>query len=203
MTKSLEKVNNMVMDILREVGNIGAGNAATSLAKMLNVKVDMEVPQVKILEFKEFPKIIGGEENLVIGVYFTLSGDIEGSFLFLLDEESALLLLNLLMPAEFNEFDEMANSALQEIGNILSGAYISSLATLTNLDISISVPSISYDMAGAILSVPAIEFGKVSDKILIVENEFFESEMVDTITGYFLLVPDLDSYDNLLDSLGV
>ncbi|MGM0378529.1 MAG: chemotaxis protein CheC [Bacillota bacterium] len=203
MTKSLEKVNNMVMDILREVGNIGAGNAATSLAKMLDVKVDMEVPQVKILEFKEFPKIIGGEENLVIGVYFTLSGDLEGSFLFLLDEESALSLLNLLMPAEFNEFDEMANSALQEIGNILSGAYISSLATLTNLDISISVPSISYDMAGAILSVPAIEFGKVSDKILIVENEFFESEMVDTITGYFLLVPDLDSYDSLLDSLGV
>ena len=74
---------------------------------------------------------------------------------------------------------------------------------MTNLQISISVPSISYDMAGAILSVPAIQFGMVSDNVLVVENEFFEDEKFDLIKGYFLLVPDLDSYDTLLKSLGV
>jgi chemotaxis protein CheC len=170
---------------------------------MLNKKVDMEVPQVKILEFADVPKLIGGEENLVTGVYFNLEGDLTGSFLFLLDEESALGLLNLMMPMEFKEFDEMSNSALMEVGNILSGAYISSLAALTNLNISISVPSISYDMAGAILSVPAIQFGMVSDQVLIVENEFFDDDKDDMISGYFLLVPDLESYDVLLKSLGI
>jgi len=203
MTRSVETLNSSIIDVLKEIGNIGAGNAATSLAKMLNKKVDMEVPQVKILEFADVPKLIGGEENLVTGVYFNLEGDLTGSFLFLLDEESALGLLNLMMPMEFKEFDEMSNSALMEVGNILSGAYISSLAALTNLNISISVPSISYDMAGAILSVPAIQFGMVSDQVLIVENEFFDDDKDDMISGYFLLVPDLESYDVLLKSLGI
>lgn len=203
MTRSVESLNSSIIDVLKEIGNIGAGNAATSLAKMLNKKVDMEVPQVKILEFADVPKLIGGEESLVTGVYFNLEGDLTGSFLFLLDEESALGLLNLMMPMEFKEFDEMSNSALMEVGNILSGAYISSLAALTNLNISISVPSISYDMAGAILSVPAIQFGMVSDQVLIVENEFFDDDKDDLISGYFLLVPDLESYDVLLKSLGI
>lgn len=203
MTRSVESLNSEIIDVLKEIGNIGAGNAATSLAKMLNKKVDMEVPQVKILEFADVPKLIGGEENLVTGVYFNLEGDLTGSFLFLLDEESALGLLNLMMPMEFKEFDEMSNSALMEVGNILSGAYISSLAALTNLNISISVPSLSYDMAGAILSVPAIQFGMVSDQVLIVENEFFDDDLDDMISGYFLLVPDLESYDVLLKSLGI
>jgi len=203
MTRSVESLNSSIIDVLKEIGNIGAGNAATSLAKMLNKKVDMEVPQVKILEFSDVPKLIGGEESLVTGVYFNLEGDLTGSFLFLLDEASALGLLNLMMPMEFKEFDEMSNSALMEVGNILSGAYISSLATLTNLNISISVPSISYDMAGAILSVPAIQFGMVSDQVLIVENEFFDDDKDDMISGYFLLVPDLESYDVLLKSLGI
>jgi chemotaxis protein CheC len=203
MTRSVESLNSSIIDVLKEIGNIGAGNAATSLAKMLNKKVDMEVPQVKILEFADVPKLIGGEESLVTGVYFNLEGDLTGSFLFLLDEESALGLLNLMMPMEFKEFDEMSNSALMEVGNILSGAYISSLAALTNLNISISVPSISYDMAGAILSVPAIQFGMVSDQVLIVENEFFDDDKEDMISGYFLLVPDLESYDVLLKSLGI
>lgn len=203
MTRSIESLNNMIIDVLREIGNIGAGNAATSLAKMLNKKVDMDVPQVRILEFKDVPQLIGGEENLVTGVYFNLEGDLTGSFLFLLDEKSALRLLNLMMPMDFEEFDEMTNSALKEVGNILSGAYITSLASLTNLNIQISVPSISYDMAGAILSVPAIQFGMVSDQVLIVENEFFDEDVDETISGYFLLVPDLESYDTLLESLGI
>ncbi|MEA1975791.1 MAG: chemotaxis protein CheC [Bacillota bacterium] len=203
MTRSVESLNNIIIDVLREIGNIGAGNATTSLAKMLDKKIDMGVPQVRILEFKEVPMLIGGEENLVIGVYFNLEGDLTGSFMFLLDKESALSLLNMMMPMEFTDFDEMCTSALKEIGNILSGAYISSLAALTNLKISISVPSISYDMAGAILSVPAIQFGMVSDRVLIVENEFFEDLELESIKGYFLLVPDLESYDVLLSSLGV
>lgn len=204
MGQSLEKVNNMVIDVLKELGNIGAGNAATSLAKMLNLKIDMDVPRVRILKFQDVAGIIGGEENLVIGVYFDLEGDLEGSFMFLLDNDSALNLLNMMMPMEFTGFDEMTTSALKEIGNILSAAYISALADLTKLDIAITVPSLSYDMAGAILSVPAIKFGEVSDEILIVENDFFESaDKSDVITGYFLLIPNLDSYETLLGSLGV
>lgn len=161
MDLSIENLNNLHLDVLQEIGNIGAGNAVTALANMINKKVDMDVPSVKILNFSDISAILGGEEIVVSGVYFGITGDIEGNIMFLLDIESAKTLINILMGRDNKTeiLDEMDKSALQEIGNILSGAYISSLSSLTGLDIKISVPSLCIDMAGAILSVPAIQFG--------------------------------------------
>lgn len=195
--------NSMVIDVLREIGNIGAGNAATSLATMINKKVDMKVPVVSLLEFSEVPEILGGAENIVAGIFFKIEGDITGSIMFVLDQPSAFNLINLLMPIGATEFDEMTRSALMEIGNILSGAYISSLSALTNMNLKISVPAICVDMAGAILSVPAIEFGLVADQVMIIKNEFVDEITSEMVDGYFFLIPDFDSYGKLLGSLGV
>ncbi len=195
--------NGIVVDVLREIGNIGAGNAATSLANMINKKVDMKVPVVSLLDFSEVPEILGGAENVVAGIFFKIEGDITGSIMFVLDKASAFNLINLLMPMETEEFNEMTNSALMEIGNILAGAYISSLASLTNLNIQISVPALCVDMAGAILSVPAIEFGYLADQLMIIKNEFVDEITSEMVDGYFFLIPDMDSYDKLLGSLGV
>jgi chemotaxis protein CheC len=199
----IENLSDMVLDVLREIGNIGAGNAATALAQMIDKKVDMKVPKVNMMDFEDVPDLIGGAEELVSGIYFQFEGDIEGSIMFVLDRDSAINLINLLMPIETEGFDEMTISALMEIGNILSGSYIASLSNLTNLTIKISPPAIAIDMAGAILSVPAIEFGYVSDKILIIENEFFEDLNSKSVNGYFFLIPDIDSYERLMMSLGV
>lgn len=200
----LQNMDNVVIDVLREVGNIGAGNAATALAKMISQKVDMNVPKVNVLEFSEVPEILGGAEEEVVGILFKLEGDLEGTIMFLLNMDSAKSLIDLLMPGMGSgEIDEMAISALQEIGNILAGSYISSLSTLSKLNIQISVPSLSLDMAGAILSVPAIHFGLVSDKILIIENEFIELMENKSVNGFFFLIPDVDSYEILLKSLGI
>lgn len=195
--------NNIIMDVLKEIGNIGAGNAATALANMINKKVDMQVPKVKLLSFPEVSQLLGGEEILVSAVLFKIEGDLDGTIMFALDMDSVYNLIHLLMGQEINEVNEYTSSMLKEIGNILSGAYISSLSTLTNLNIKISIPSLAVDMAGAILSVPAIEFGKMGDKILIIENEFIESFNSEKVVGYFFLIPDADSYDILLKSLGV
>ena len=92
------------------------------------------------------------------------------------------------------------NSALKEIGNIITGSYLSSLSTLTNLNIYPSPPDISIDMCGAILSVPAIEFGALGDKMLLIATEFSDDVKLE---GYFILVPDLESYDKILTSLGM
>ncbi len=198
----INNINNTVLDILKEIGNIGAGNAATALAKMLNKKVDMNVPKVNILDLNEVPDLLGGAETIASAVYFKIEGDIEGSIMFILDIQSSKTLIDLLMGGyNSDQLDEFTQSALKEIGNILSGSYISSLSALTNLNIKISVPSLSIDMAGAILSVPAIQFGQISDRILIIETEFIEGN--DNVKGFFFLVPDFDSYDTLLKSLGV
>ncbi|NLK20784.1 MAG: chemotaxis protein CheC [Epulopiscium sp.] len=200
----IDMLDTLHLDVLREIGNIGAGNATTALAKILNKKIDMGVPKVNILEFKNVADVLGGPENLVVGILLSVSGDINGMMMFVLEQRSAHVLVNILMGREIHdisEFTEMDVSALQEIGNILTGSYLSSLSALTKLSVIPSIPQMAFDMAGAILSVPAIEFGKVGDKVLFIETEFAEG--IDHVTGYFILIPDINSYEKILTSLGV
>jgi len=204
MATDINNLNNIQLDVLREIGNIGAGNAATALAKLLNRKIDMDVPRAKILEFKEVSETLGGAELPVVGILLKVSGDLTGNIMFILQQKAAEMLVNMLMGRALDyscEFSEMDISALKEIGNILAGSYLSSLSTLTNLNIMPSIPELAIDMAGAILSVPAIEFGKVGDTVLYIETEF--SEGYDKVVGDFFLVPDFDTYDILLKALGV
>ncbi len=204
MAVNFDNLNNYHLDVLREIGNIGAGNAATALAKMLNKKVDMEVPKVKVMEFKEVSEMLGGAELPVVGLFLKVTGDLTGSIMFVLENNAAHVLVNILMgkPVENRrDFDEIEMSALKELGNILAGSYLSSMSSLTGLNILPTVPDIAIDMAGAIISVPAIEFGKLGDTVLYIETEFIEGTT--KVLGDFFLIPDFDSYEVLLRALGV
>ena len=199
----LNNMEGVYFDVLREIGNIGAGNATTALATMIGTKVDMRVPKVGLMEFKEIGAEMGGEETIMAGIYQQIRGDISGSIMFLLEEKSARVLVSKLMGVESNSsepFNEMEISALQEIGNIITGSYLSSLSTLTNMTIDASDPSLCIDMCEAILSVPAIEFAELGDKMLLIKTEFSDDVKLE---GYFILVPDLTSYEKILTSLGM
>ena len=199
----LNNMEGVYFDVLREIGNIGAGNATTALATMIGTKVDMRVPKVGLMEFKEIGAEMGGEETIMAGIYQQIRGDISGSIMFLLEEKSARVLVSKLMGVESNSsepFNEMEISALQEIGNIITGSYLSSLSTLTNMTIDASVPSLCIDMCEAILSVPAIEFAELGDKMLLIKTEFSDDVKLE---GYVIVVPDLTSYEKILTSLGM
>lgn len=206
---SVEQITNQYYDVLKELGNIGAGNATTALAQMIGCKVDMSVPQVKLLEFNELGKIVGGEDEIMVGIYLQVEGDIEGNMMFILKKSSAAHLVNKLMCGMLgiteeeilsHEFGEMECSAIKEVGNIITGAYLNALSSLTNLKIYPSVPQLGIDMAGALLSVPAVEFGLYADKILLVQTQFSDDIELD---GYFILIPDMESYEKILHALGV
>ena len=199
---TLEEMSDEYFDVLKELGNIGAGNATTALSQMMQCKVDMSVPQVKLMEFKELGQLMGGEEIIMAGIYLAIEGDVAGSIMFLLEKQAARHLVNKLMgmSMEGEEFSEMEFSALKEVGNIITAAYLNSLASLTNLKLQPSVPDLTVDMAGAILSVPAIEFGTLGDKMLLIQTQFFDDMVLD---GYFILVPNLDSYGKILSALGL
>lgn len=203
MTINVDNLNNFMIDVLKELGNIGAGNAATALASMISKKIDMKVPNVRIMEFKDVAEILGGEENLVIGIYFELMEDIVGNMMFALDLDSAINLTNILYnrKKDNKELDEMDISALSEVGNIIASSYANSLSSLTGLKMYISIPSISIDMAGAILSVPAIQYGHVSDHALMIETVFEEEQNL--VAGNLFFLPDLSSFDKILMALGV
>ena len=198
---SLDEMSNEYFDVLRELGNIGAGNATTALAQMMQCKVDMAVPKVQLLEFRELGEAMVGEETVMAGIYLGIEGDIKGSIMFLLEKAAAKHLVGKLMgmESEGDEFSEMEFSALKEVGNIITGSYLNSLSSITNLAIYPSVPDLTVDMAGAILSVPAIEFAALGDRMLMIQTQFFDEMVLD---GYFILIPDLDSYGRMLTALG-
>lgn len=196
-----EMMSQEYYDVLKELGNIGAGNATTALAQMLQCRIDMTVPQVRLLDLKEIGAVMGGEEQIVMGIYLAVEGDITGSIMFLTKKDTAKHLVNKLMQMDTGEeFSEMDISALKEIGNIITGAYLNSLSMITGLKIYPSVPDLVIDMAAAILSVPAIEFGVLGDKILLIQTQFIDEIQLD---GYFILIPDVESYSKILSSLGI
>lgn len=203
---NLEELSDMQFDILKEIGNIGAGNATTALAKMLQMKMDMSVPKVALLPFKDISQLIGSEDQIVVGILLDMEGEISGMMMFLFDTKSAHHLVNKLMMREdtaedsATDFTEMEMSAISEIGNIVSGSYLTALASLTNLRVTASVPSLTVDMIGALMSVPASEFGKYGDKLLLIQSQFGEEGFVN---GYFMLIPELESYDKILSALGM
>ncbi len=200
----LDNIDNLQLDVLKEIGNIGAGNATTALSQLINRRIDMGIPRVNISEFKDLAEVLGGPENPIVGILLAVDGEINGMMMFALEQASAHHLINILMGKDidcFEGFTEMDLSALKEIGNIITGAYLTSLSALTGLRINASIPYMAIDMAGAILSVPAIEFGKVGDKALLIQTEFDEGQT--KVFGYFILIPELQSYATILKSLGM
>ncbi len=200
---SLVEINERYVDVLQELGNIGAGNATTAIASMLSIRIDMNVPKVELLEVSKLGASICPEDEIIVGIFLEIQMDIEGSMMFLMKLDSAQYLVNKLMMRDVSykeEFDEMDLSALKEIGNIIAGSYLSALSTMTNLVISPSIPYLAVDMAASVLSVPAIEFGQYGDYALLIQTEFGDEVM---INGYFILMPEQQSYDKILKGLGL
>lgn len=192
------------MDVLKEVGNIGAGHAATALSRLLNKPIDMAVPKVQVLPFEEVCERVGGSERVVVAVFLRVDGDAPGNLFFILGIEAAKNLLKRLAGINVEQdetFNDMEMSALNEIGNILAGSYLSSLADFTNLYMTPTVPALAIDMAGAILAYGLLQFGQMGDDALLIDTTFLEGS--NEVEGKFFLIPDPESFAKIFEALGV
>ena len=205
LDQKLSELGPVQLDALKEVASIGAGNAATSLSNMLNGKIEMTVPEVNIMPVDQIPEIMGGAENLIVAMLVEIEGDVEGGVLFALDTPAANRLIELLTGQEVKVEENLGDleaSALKEIANILTGSNLNAFSQMLDLTIKPDVPSLAYDMAGAILEVCYIELGQVGDYGLVVDTEF-KSDTAQGINGNFFLIPDPDSLEIMLEKLGV
>lgn len=205
-----EKITLLHLDVLKEIGNIGAAHAATALSNLLGKKIDMRVPDVKMASFNEMMELAGGSENAVVGIYLRIEGDAQGSMFFILPIEQANRFIQSLIQDESFDFhtppySEMGLSAMQEMGNILSGSYLSALSDFTGLKIYPTVPGLSVDMFGAIISIGLIELSQVSDTVIVINTSIYEEVMSDddAVKGQFLLLPEPDSFEAIFKALGV
>ncbi len=190
-----------VSNALGELGNIGAGNAATSLSVILKSSLTMSPPQVAIHDFNSLENVLGGPDVTVVGVLSTIDGDMQAMILFVVGVEDAKNMIKALLDYEIDWQSEMGMSAVKEIGNIIIGSYVASLETLSGMKIRCSQPESCIDMAGAILSVPCIEFGKISDKALLINSHFKAGDQ--EINGYIMMVSEIHSFNLLLNKLGI
>ena len=211
MADQVGMMSEMQIDVFREICNIASSSAATSLSKIVGKRIDLSSPKVRILDFDDILQVVGGAEEQIIGIMQPMRGDIEGNIMFLLHlkeaHDLAAILINRMLdiqlPAKqvLGKFDEMEMSALREIGNILISSYLTAVSGMTGLKINPAVPALAMDMAGAIMSVLTIEFGKIGDKVLYIESKFTQDSV--KVGGDFFLVPDVNSYGTLLQALGV
>lgn len=199
-----EGLNALQIDTLKEIANIGAGNAATALADIMSDRVSMSVPDLEILDVAEIADFLGGPEKEAVGILLYVTCDMQGMLMFILEKELAHTLLSVLLNKQidnWSQIDDMDMSALKEIGNIIAGAYVGSLATMADMDIRISPPEIAIDMVGAILSYPAAVFGEVGDKVLFVKEDFDNGD--EKVTCHLLIMPQPESLKQILAKLGV
>ncbi|NLJ99951.1 MAG: chemotaxis protein CheC [Clostridia bacterium] len=204
MGKSLDSLDAFQLEALREIGNIGVGNAVTSLAEMLSKKVDMEVPRAGVLPLQEVMALVGDEEDEFACIQQIIEGEAPSLMIFLLEKESALYLVDMMMfkdKGSTQELGEMEESLLKEVGNILSGSILSAFSQMTGITFSMSVPAYAYDMLGAVISTAIVEGGYYADKVLVVETCF--SEASEEIRGYFFILPQVDVLEKMLASLGI
>lgn len=202
--RKYEEMNEMEIDIFKEIGSIGGGNAATALSSMLNAKVNMALPRVEILEFNEAIGRVGDPETLIAAVFVEMSGEIHGIMLFLVPQEFAYEVLFRMLGktrAEFLELEEIDTSVLTEVGNIVISSYVTALSSLTNVEVELSVPQFTVNMLGGVMSMPIAMMGQHSDRIMMVTGEF----KIDgkALNSSMLLLPDVESLNILMKKLGV
>ncbi|MDW0115712.1 chemotaxis protein CheC [Sporosarcina thermotolerans] len=201
------KITDMHLDVLKEIGSIGAAHAATSLSQLLDKKIEMLVPNVSFVSFDEMFDLAGGSERIVVGILQKIEGDLSGNMFYLLPLDSANQLTKRLVGETSIDFhnstiSELAISAMQEVGNILAGSYLSALSDFTQLKIQPTVPSLSVDMVGAIISFGLIELSHYYDEAIVIDTQIIV-EGSSSVDGHFFLLPNPEAYISLFRSLGV
>ena len=199
-----EEMGDLAIDMLKEIGSIGGGNAATALSSMLNAKVNMALPEVKILGFNAALNLLGDPEELVAAIFVEMSGELNGVMLFILTKEFSDEIVQKMLgkpSIDFMEMDEIDTSVLTEIGNIVISSYITAMSSLSNVEVELSVPQFTVNMQGGIMSVPIAIMGQHSDRIMMITGKF----KIDgkALNSNMLLLPDVESLNILMKKLGV
>ena len=209
----LGSFKSLQLDAIREMGNIGTGNAATALSKLLSCMIDMDVPKVQLVSIYELAKYYGEPDQQVAAVFVRSLGGFGCSLIFIQNEEDARLMVELLLKQQFGDYlpqdlpQDMKDSALSEVGNIILSSFLNAINMLIGTQHQISVPGVAHDMLSSILDVVASIFGQLGETALMVNTELRvggnDAGAVGHISGNIVLIPDPDALEVLLRKLKV
>ena len=202
--KSYDELTSLEIDTLREIGSIGTGNAATALGQLLGREVRITLPEVRIMGYNEAIEWIGGPEAVTAGVLVGMGGQMSGIMLSVQQMGFINLVLESMLSesiSDYMELNELRQSALIEVGNIMISTFINALSGLSGISVDLTVPAFTVDMQGAILSVPMAVYGGMSDYLMTIGGNFVCDNK--QVPCHLLLSPDIRSLNFLLQKLGV
>ncbi|AHF07770.1 chemotaxis protein CheC [Desulfitobacterium metallireducens] len=197
------EITQLQLDALREIGNIGSGHAATALSTLLQRRIDMSVPEVWVVPYENIETIIGQLDSPQAVVYVKVEGEAEGKAVFFFPLESAEVVVQALIGTDqpLDLFvDEMAQSALKEVGNIMVSSFLIALTSFSGIPLQPSVPALAVDMVGAIFDAIMLEDGTLDDSVLFIDTQMTG---IPQIEGQFIFLPNDGSMKKLLGALGV
>jgi chemotaxis protein CheC len=192
------------LDVLKELGTVGAGRAATAFAELISSKVEISVPQTSLVPLEKISHLLGDVDRPFFVLDSQLEGEITGRILLLFSPQDAKGVASLLLgkkPEEVDFDDAMVKSSLMECTNILSGSYITALVEMTNLNIISSVPHLAMDMVGAILDFIFIQIAQYSEQAFFIRTDLKINDR--NIEGLFLLFPDVESLNKIFNILNI
>ncbi|PLV58382.1 CheY-P phosphatase CheC [Thermotoga sp. KOL6] len=194
-------------DLLKEIGNIGSGNAATAISYMVNKKVEISVPNVEVVPLSDVIFVAKDPEEIVVGVKMPIAGELEGNVLLIMGANVVKKILGILVgkpPENLMELDEFSSSALQEIGNIMCGTYVSALADFLGFKIDTLPPQLVVDMISAIFAEVSLEeIGESTDDQVIFVETSLTVEDEEPVTSYLMLVPKPGYLKKIFERMGV
>lgn len=200
MDKENNTYTSLEIDAIKELVNIGGGNAATSISKLIDKEVGMDVPTIEILSYEDLFKSLAEDEK-VSAVIIKIDGDGEGSFLFITSLEASYKLAGMMFEEGIELNEDLCDSAIKELVNIIVSSYFMAISEEIDFNLRGSIPILVKEMFGAILSSLYIETEQYSEDVLIIKNEFFYKE--EKIDSSLYLVPKPGVLRDLFNRIGI
>lgn len=200
--KKYDDMNSMQIDAIREIGSIGTGNAVSALSSIMNTPIKMDVPKIKIEEFDDAVYAVGSPEDIVMAVLVTMSGDMDGMMMFLVEKQGINEILGHIISENVDDLfqiSEMGLSALTEVGNIMISSYVNAIAQMASMNIELSVPAAAVNMLGGILTVPMAELGYETDKLMMIDGSMTIEDK--KFNNTILMLPRIKSLNVLMEKL--
>jgi chemotaxis protein CheC len=197
-----EKSTEAVLEVIREFANVGAGNAATALASLLDMELINEVTSCRILPFSEVSRWLGGSEEVVAGTYTQLCGELRSGVLVVFPTASAVTIVEHLAreEADLADLSPIQVSALCEVGNICLCWYLVAVSKMIDTDLIPAPPGAAVDLLGAVLDIPLAALGSSVDTVIAVHTVFKGTER--SFEGYFLLLPENEMLSTIMEKMG-
>ncbi|GET12124.1 chemotaxis protein CheC [Ligilactobacillus agilis] len=189
------------LDGLKEIVNVGGGNAATSISQMINSRVDMDVPEVEVMAYNELYQKIIADDVEMHAVLSKIVGDIDGALLFVISDESGQKIAKMMLGSDDKPSNEIIASAVTELTNILFNSFLRAIGDMLQIQLIASLPISRYDFFGAIISSAYMAFDHYDEQILVIHNEFtYNNESLD---ASLFLIPGEGVLDKIFKALGI